>query len=180
MRAVSVEYVKHVLGNKKEIVTYGRKRIKELYEELNNTDLSVCEAAYVKVLNDQPKVSSRTNENDISDVLLKQKKIYQEQARDLRFEIIRILDEEESIHRIWVCFDALNNPGRKYLEELYVEKNLYRYVEEKSGVSHRSFEQTRSQAMKKLISLYYSSLTNKEIIQGIYPDKKGELDNKET
>ena len=128
MRAVSVEYVKHVLGNKKEIVTYGRKRIKELYEELNNTDLSVCEAAYVKVLNDQPKVSSRTNENDISDVLLKQKKIYQEQARDLRFEIIRILDEEESIHRIWVCFDALNNPGRKYLEELYVEKNLYRYV----------------------------------------------------
>ncbi len=114
MRSVSVEYVKHVLGNKKEIVTYGRKRIKELYEELNNTDLSVCEAAYVKVLNDQPKVSSRTNENDISDVLLKQKKIYQEQARDLRFEIIRILDEEESIHRIWVCFDALNNPGRKY------------------------------------------------------------------
>ena len=102
MKEISVGYVKHVLGNKKEILAYGRNRIKELYEEMNNTDFSVQEVAYVKILTDQSKISSSNRNADISDVLLKQKKIYQEQVQDLRFEIIRILDEEECVHRIWV------------------------------------------------------------------------------
>lgn len=178
MKEISVGYVKHVLGNKKEILAYGRNRIKELYEEMNNTDFSVQEVAYVKILTDQSKISSSNRNADISDVLLKQKKIYQEQVQDLRFEIIRILDEEECVHRIWVCFDALDNPGKTYLKELYVEKNLYKFVEKKSGVSHRSFEQARSQAMQKLIHLYYSKLTNREIIKGANLVENGETDSK--
>ena len=105
--------------------------------------------------------------------MLKQKKIYQEQAQDLQSEIISILEEEESIHRIWVCFRALEDPGRKYLEEIYVFNNLYRYVEQTSGVSHRKFEETRSQAMKELIRLYQSDLSNKEIILGAGWLKRG-------
>ena len=56
MKEISVGYVKHVLGNKKEILAYGRNRIKELYEEMNNTDFSVQEVAYVKILTDQSKI----------------------------------------------------------------------------------------------------------------------------
>ncbi|MFR1313626.1 hypothetical protein [Sellimonas intestinalis] len=148
--------------------------MKELYEEINSTDFSIREAAYTKVLNDIPQTSSHSK--DLSDILLKQKKIYQEQAQDLQSEIISILEEEESIHRIWVCFRALEDPGRKYLEEIYVFNNLYRYVEQTSGVSHRKFEETRSQAMKELIRLYQSDLSNKEIILGAGWLKKGKED----
>mgnify|MGYP003191678761 FL=1 len=171
MKEITVSYVKHVLGHKKEMISDGRKRMKELYEEINSTDFSIREAAYTKVLNDIPQTSSHSK--DLSDILLK---IYQEQAQDLQSEIISILEEEESIHRIWVCFRALEDPGRKYLEEIYVFNNLYRYVEQTSGVSHRKFEETRSQAMKELIRLYQSDLSNKEIILGAGWLKKGKED----
>ena len=174
MKEITVSYVKHVLGHKKEMISDGCKRMKELYEEINRTDCSIREAAYTKVLNDIPQTSSHSK--DLSDILLKQKKIYQEQAQDLQSEIISILEEEESIHRIWVCFRALEDPGRKYLEEIYVFNNLYRYVEQTSGVSHRKFEETRSQAMKELIRLYQSDLSNKEIILGAGWLKKGKED----
>lgn len=64
-----------MLENKKEILAYGRERIKELYEELNNTDFGVQEVVYVNILSDQSKVSSSNRNEDISDVLLKQKNL---------------------------------------------------------------------------------------------------------
>lgn len=57
-------------------------------------------------------------------------------------------------------------------------RKLIQICREKSGVSHRSFEQARSQAMQKLIHLYYSKLTNKEIIKGANPVENGETDSK--
>ena len=38
MKEITVSYVKHVLGHKKEMISDGRKRMKELYEEINSTD----------------------------------------------------------------------------------------------------------------------------------------------
>ena len=93
MKEITVSYVKHVLGHKKEMISDGRKRMKELYEEINSTDFSIREAAYTKVLNDIPQTSSHSK--DLSDILLKQKKIYQEQAQDLQSEIISILEERK-------------------------------------------------------------------------------------
>lgn len=119
MKEITVSYVKHVLGHKKEMISDGRKRMKELYEEINSTDFSIREAAYTKVLNDIPQTSSHSK--DLSDILLKQKKIYQEQAQDLQSEIISILEEEESIHRIWVCFRALEDPeGNIWKKSMYL------------------------------------------------------------
>ena len=171
MKEITIPYVKYVLGHKKEILLAGREIIKLLYEELNRSDFSVREVAYVKLLNEQSSTSICGKKRDMSDVLIRQKKIYQRQMQDLRSEMMYILDEEEVVNRIWICFSVLENPGKKYLEELYVYNNLYRYVENQSGVSHRTFELRRSQAMKRLMSLYYSRLTNKEIIQGVQPSK---------
>ena len=68
MKEITIPYVKYVLGHKKEILLAGRERIKLLYEELNRSDFSVREVAYVKLLNEQSSTSICGKKRDMSDV----------------------------------------------------------------------------------------------------------------
>lgn len=165
-----MDYVKMVLGNRKVILNENRKRFRKLSHELGNIDLAVQETVYMKKNTEEIKVTEN-HYSDLSDILLRQRRIYKEQSRELRTELIRLMDEQEAINRIWRCFSVLEGKEREYLFKLYVQKELYKTVEQTSGVSHKTFEKIRKKGMIRIINLYNSNLTNLEIINGITEEK---------
>lgn len=153
-------YVKKVLAGYEKRLMEIERRMEELYRMQNDTD------ELIRSLSVQMDDFSGNNPKlkDVSSLLLRHKHLTEERQKEIQCEMWRLMEEEETIKRIWACYRALEGEEFWIIRELYAQDQLYAAVEKQSGMSHGKFEKKRSDAMKRIQKLYNSSLDNVSII----------------
>ncbi len=165
MQKIDENRIKEVLGSHRELLQELRKRILMLQDEIMDTD-SILKAVSMKKLNLHSGGGGGQGgqHQDMLDAMIKHQQMERRYAIELSNEIYRLVEEEESINRIMVCFRALRGKEYTYIRRLYVEKEPYKAVEQESGVSHSRFESIRTDGLKQIQSLYESRLSNVSIM----------------
>lgn len=164
MLEINDVYIKGILGDHTILLETIHKRILDIHSELLDTDGLIRSLSIKKIEWDKEGGGSGGTKKDLTDAMLMHQRLARERELELRTEMFRLTEEEESINRVWVCFHALR--GREYilLDCLYVQKLPYKAVQEDSHVSHRTFEKVRMQALKKILRMYESEISNLQII----------------
>ncbi len=106
--------------------------------------------------------------HDVSSLLLRRRQLMEEQKKEIQCEMWRLMEEEETVRRIWACYRGLEGEEFQIVRALYAERQLYSAVERESGMSHGTFEKKRAAAIRKIQSLYHSELDNLAIITKKY------------
>lgn len=163
---IDESYVKKVLMKPDNQINEIHKRVFGLYQEMNKSDdllesiiLRGSEIGSVGVR------QTGTEGPDLLKLLDRHQTLAKERSTAIRTEIWKLTDEQETINRVWVCFQTLEGKEYDYLNQLYVQNLPYKVVESKSGVSHGTFEKTRKRAILKILKLYESDLNNLEIMK---------------
>lgn len=157
--------VKHALKDgKKELETI-HDRLIQLYSELHNTD-SLIRSISVKSVEYDRIGSSSSVKKDMADLMLEHERAARQREIEIREEMRQLSLDQDMINRILVCFQTLRGQEYDFLKELYIHGYPYKFVEQHSGVSHRTFEKIRKRAMKKIIKMYQSSSSNVDLIRG--------------
>lgn len=164
MQGISEAQIKSILGNYKKKRENIRKRIKVIQDEIINTDSILQSVSMKKVMLDATGGSGGKHK-DLMDAMLKHQQLERQHSMELITEMYRLIEEEERINRVMVCFRSLQGKERIYIERLYVQKVSYKTVEMESGYSHSRFEAIRSSALKHIQKLYESRLSNVQILK---------------
>ena len=149
---------------KKELETI-HTRLMQLYRELHSTD-SLIRSISVKSIEYDRVGSSNSTKKDMTDLMLEHECAARQREIEIREEMRQLSLDQEMINRIRVCFQTLRGQEYEFLKELYIHGYPYKFVEKHSGVSHRTFEKIRKQAIKKIIKMYQSSSSNIDLIRG--------------
>jgi len=160
---IDEDYIKKVLSKYHEKIRGIHNRLLELYNHLDVADELIKEVAY-KSINYDCIGGSSGDKTDLTNVMIKHENLAMNRSKDVRAEMWRLIEEEETLDRVWRCYNAITGPGFDYITKLYVEGRSYKETEKESGTSHKTFEKSRSRAMKDILKLYNSQYTNSEII----------------
>lgn len=165
MIEIDEDYVKKVLGEHHILLKCLHERILSMYDELADSDELVKSVSIKRIEWGRTRESQTGTKKDLADAMLLHQRLARERGAQLRAEMYRLVEEEESINRIWVCFHALRDREYAYLTQLYVQNQPYKRVEAESGVSHRTFEMARKRGLKAILCLYRAELDNVQIIR---------------
>ena len=91
-----------------------------------------------------------------------------EEIRKIMWELV---EEEDSISRLWACFYALNDPFYSILNALYVENQLYQAVENNFDMSHKTFEKYRQRGIELLLLFYNSDESIAKLMRSYSKEK---------
>lgn len=159
---ISDNFIKTVLRTYKQRLEEIHKRILELYEEMQDTDSMIRS---MSISSKPGKIGGgKTNSQDLGDFLIRHHKMLKQKNEELRAELWRLSEEEETMNRVWICFRALEGKEQKYLQHMYVEGRTYKETELESGLSHKRFETIRGSGIKRIHELYQSKWTNQNIV----------------
>lgn len=156
--------VKKVLANYEDLKLDVQRKLKLLYKEIENEDSCIPEVAYKKISYDKIGGSSNTI-NDLSDIVEQHQRLVRQRGLEVREAMVTLMKREDTYHRIWSCYNLLESDAYTILRKLYVDNELYATVEHDSGLSHKTFEYRRKQAIKDIIRLWKGTLTNEEIMR---------------
>ena len=160
---INEDDVKRILQSKDTYLSSIYEKMDAIHKEMNRTDdLMKMVSLRRSNLSDMPK--GKNGHNDLSAVY--EKYINALERRDTEYaDFFESLQREElSIQRVWLCFQALNEPYYGILKRLYVDGELYATVESESGVSIRAFEERRKKAICMIMELYASDQTEANLI----------------
>ena len=163
MLEIQEKDVKNALLNGEEELEIIHKRVLALYDELLNTaskirSISLRSPCFGSI------GSTGGEKKDLLEIMIKHESLIRQHEIEIREEIRKLTEDEETINRIRVCYQALRGKEYTYLNLLYVQNKPYKEVEKESGVSHRTFEKIRKLGIKKIIKMYASNRSNREII----------------
>lgn len=162
-KEIDEDYIKKALPKYHERILAVHNRMIELYDHLDIADELIKEVAYKSINYDRIGVGSGVN-SDLTNVMIKHENLAKDRSKDVRAEMWRLIEEEETLDRIWCSYKAISGDGFDYITKLYVEGKPYKETEKESRTSHKTFEKRRSRAMKDIMTLYNSHYNNSEII----------------
>ncbi len=165
MLVINEDDVKRILGNSREMLHQIHNRVLSFHDELMDVDSLIRSAAFKQIRTGDTGGGGSGIKKDLLDVMLKHERLAMQRELEIRNEMYRLMDDEESINRVRVCFEALRGQEYGFLEQLYVKHIPYKTVERNSGCSHKTFEKFRRRGIEKIIQLYNSDFSNLEIIE---------------
>lgn len=155
MRILDEAAIKDILQNREKKIENIHKKMLNLYRELERNDEVMESVAYPSAgLSGLP--SGRGDHKDLGDVLLQYNRQLCNRNEEIRKIMWELVEEEDSISRLWACFYAINDPFYSILTALYVENQLYQVVEDSFDISHKTFEKYRQRGVGLLLRLYNS------------------------
>lgn len=161
------EQIKEVLKHYSELTDQIHRRIQQIKRQVDITNDQLIEVASMSSPG-MEETGGRTNEHkDLGDVYLRYLKLVKAKEKDLADAMRTYVEQAENVERLYLCFHALGGKGYDILDQLYIQKRLYKAVEEESGLNHRTFEAYRRQAILTIMRLYESDLTNEQIKERI-------------
>lgn len=165
MMQIDNDRVKSILKQYKELIKRIHARILEIKEEMAETNEQLIEmASYPKI--DLSREGGGSGQSDLVKTLLRYEALVREKETDLITEMQELLNEAESVNRLYLCYQAMKgSESFSILERLYIKKEPYKTVEMESGLSHKAFEVRRQTAIRTVKQLYESDLNNAEIIR---------------
>lgn len=155
-----------------------RERIQMQYREIDTTD-DLLRNLQLQGINYESYLTSGYNKKDLTDILIKHEKEEREYALYLKDYIFQLMQQEESLKRIWICYQCLTNEQRQILTELYVHKKAWKVVKMELKMSHSTVSNYRNAAIENIIKLYNSELSNLQIARYSIQDKETSTSQKE-
>lgn len=155
MRILDEAAVKDILQNREKKIENIHKKMLSLYQELEKND-DILESVVYPSTGISGLPSGKGGHKDLGDVLVRYNRQLCNRNEEIRKIMWELVEEEDSISRVWACFYALNDPYYSILYALYVENQLYQTVEDSFDVSHKTFEKYRQRGMELLLRLYNS------------------------
>lgn len=170
MRILDEAAVKDILQNREKKIENIHKKMLSLYQELGRNDEVLETVAYPKSeLKGMP--GGKGNHKDLGDVLLQYNHQICNQNEEIRKIMWELVEEEDSISRLWACFYALNDPYYSILSALYVENQLYQTVENSFEMSHKTFEKYRRRGIELLLLFYNSDESIAKLMRSCSKEK---------
>ena len=114
-------------------------------------------------LSDMPKGSRK--HKDLSDTYLKYQKILDERSTEYSNLLYGLIQKENAIERVWLCYLVLAEPYYSILSELYVKDQKYEVAESASGYSRQVFEKHRKRGVELILELYSSKKSMAELTE---------------
>lgn len=155
MRKLNETEIKEILRNREKKIESIHKKMFSLYREMEHTD-EIIESVAFPSTNYSGLPGGKGGHKDLGDVLLKYNRQLYNRNEEIRRIMWELVEEEDSISRLWACFYALGDPYYSILNALYVENQLYQTVEANFDVSHKTFEKYRQKGIELLLRFYES------------------------
>lgn len=170
MRILDEAAVKDILQNREKKIENIHKKMLSLYQELGRNDEVLETVAYPKSeLKGMP--GGKGNHKDLGDVLFQYNHQLCNRNEEIRKIMWELVEEEDSISRLWACFYALNDPFYSILNALYVENQLYQAVENNFDMSHKTFEKYRQRGIELLLLFYNSDESIAKLMRSCSKEK---------
>lgn len=167
---INEENVKDVLKNKQKLINSIHTKMKHLNSDIRNkNDIIVSVSLQSKQLSDMPK--SFGNFKDISDVYETYIRRLEKQKLEFQNSLWNLIEEEEMIERVWLCFMAIDEPCFGILESMYVRGEKYEFSLSDSGLSNKAFNEKRREGIRTILRLYYSDIDEFQL-EHIIKDKE--------
>lgn len=163
MRTLSEKEIKDVLRNWETKIQGIRQKMMDLYHELEDTE-SILRSASLPSADITAQPGGKGTHKDLGDVLINYRRNLYKRNKEVRRLMWMLAEDEESILRVWHCFQILEEPYYSILYGLYVKGELYQSVELEYGWSHRKFENERKAGMRKLMEHYESNMSVSELV----------------
>lgn len=144
------EKIKEVLRHHQDLTRQIHEQVIDIRKKIDEVKQQCLEiASYPKI---DFNVESRGSGyyKDLTDVYLKYQKFIQTQEKELANEMYLLTEKAESIHRLYLCFQALGGEEYEIINRLYIKGELYKSAEKEMGLSHRAFEFERKRAIKNI------------------------------
>lgn len=155
MRNLNQTEIKDILRHREEKLANIHKKMFHLYKEIGDTDEILNAVAFSPTaLTGMP--GGKGGHKDLGDVLLRYNWQIHQRNEDIRRIMWELVEEEDSISRVWACLHGLSDPYYSILHEVYVKNQLYQSVEERFNASHKTFERYRQRGMEQLAGYYNS------------------------
>ena len=97
---------------------------------------------------------------DLADVWQTYQENEKQYAAFLNSYIEGLVEEEEELKRIWICYQCLPHKQRLVLKELYVDHRPWKVAKSELHMSHTTFSNYRAAAIKN-IQRFYGQHTNR-------------------
>ena len=170
MRSLDEAAVKDILQNREKKIDNIHRKMISLYQELERNDEVLETVAYPKTeLSGMS--GGKGNHKDLGDVLLQYNRQICNRNEEIRKIMWELVEEEDSISRLWACFYALNDPFYSILNALYVENQLYQAVENNLDMSHKTFEKYRQRGIELLLLFYNSDESIAKLMRSYSKEK---------
>ena len=147
------EMIAEILTRHGELLQAYQNQIRELTEDYN-TENELIEITQLR----SPrygvvgKSSNQVSLDQVYQAVEKQRKEYQEAVCA---EIQRLLEAQNQVQQIYLCYLHLPKKQKEILKELYINKKLYKELEH-PGLSERTIHRIRKQGLETIKKLYLS------------------------
>ncbi len=156
--SVTVDSVRVLLMNYETHKCRIQQRILELYKELEDTDSFIQVISFKKnILTGMPRAKGGLPKG-LTEIVEQHDKLMNDRISEISAGIEMLMKEEESLRRVWVCYQALSYEEYEIITRLYVKKEPYKQVEAELEYSHGKFEKLRKEGLEDIISLYDSDM----------------------
>ena len=138
--------IAEILTRHGELLQAYQNQIRELTEEIEITQLRSPRYGVVG------KSSNQISLDQVYQAVEKQRKEYQEAVCA---EIQRLLEAQNQVQQIYLCYLHLPKQQKEILKELYINKKLYKELEH-TGLSERTIHRIRKQGLENIKKWYLS------------------------
>lgn len=153
----------NILKNKTELINSIQDRIYNFRKDISDTD-EIIEMVSLssKELSDMPGGGGKKDLWNTYEKYRRQLELRQKEYADSLYHLIM---QEDRIYRVWNSFLLLDEPYYGIVKRLYTEKELYDTVQKESGYSLQVFNKYRKRAIKSIIDIYNSEITDENLQQ---------------
>lgn len=139
-----------------------RERIQYLYTSVATTN-DVLESLQMR--HRETSSPGGSKKKDLSDVLETYEENERQYAAFLNSYIAGLVEEEEEIKRIWICYQSLPHKQRMVLKALYVEHKAWKTARAELRMSHTTFSGCRTAAIQNIQKLFGSTLSDLQLLK---------------
>lgn len=140
-----------------------RERIQHLYTSVATTN-DVLETIQISGKEYGRLSTGGGGKNDLADILEQYEENEKQYAVYLNNYISRLIDEEQELKRIWICYQSLPHKQRTVLKTLYVDHKAWKVAKDELRLSYKTLSAHRKAAIHNIQILYASSLTDLQIL----------------
>ena len=162
-KVIDAEDVKNILKHRDDRISLIHRKMYTIQRDLRNTDDIIRSVSYPK--SEMSGMPHAGGVKGLEDVYDKYRRVLDDRKKEYADMVFELVEEEITIERVWLCYLALPYPYNDILRKLYVEKQLYKVVEQESGMAHSDFERKRNTAIMYILGNYMSEKSATELYE---------------
>ena len=101
----------------------------------------------------------------MSDIVLRHQRQLRKWYKEISYEIDILLDKEEMLHRLWICYRLLPEKQYRVITEIYVHKQQWKKVEAESQESKSTFLRLVNRGLNNIKKMYDSEYSNEYLLR---------------